>query len=133
MASWTNKAYEAICAKHPELEGKSESVALAVWALSQNKEMTPQDFRDLSDKSGVNVKGRAVGSAREIVGLKPKAKKKSAKRKAKKGAARSKSTRSSGAITSLHDVVAGMQQLEREHAHMRKTLEKLRDLIDASL
>ena len=41
--TWNDKTFTAIVEKHPELDSKPESVAVAVWALRQNNNMSPDD------------------------------------------------------------------------------------------
>ncbi len=126
MTTWNDKSYAAIGEKFRILENKPESVALAVWALSENRDMSAQDFRDLSEKTGVKVAGRAIGSAREIVGLKTPTK----KRGRPKG---SKNKRGPSGLADLHGILQTMKDMESSHAHMRKSLERIRDFCSQAL
>ncbi len=134
MPTWNDKAYSAIVEKHPALESKPESVALAVWALTQNKNMTPDDWRELSEKTGVKVAGRAVGSAREIVGITP-----SKKKAGRRGAKNAPSTRGPGrprktaSASALGDISAMIKAVEQERDRAVTTLTKIRDLIDSAV
>ena len=133
--SWNEKALKDIVSKHPELEGKSESVALAVWALSRNPETTPDEMRELSKVAGVNVAGRAIGSAKQILGIsspKPKAKKKAAKgRPGRPPKNRRPAADLSGG--SLSQLVEAVQGIEADRAELEATLREIRNLIDRAL
>jgi hypothetical protein len=135
--NWNDSTYTNIVAKHPVLDGKTESVALAVWALEQNKDMTPQDWRDLSEKTGVQVRGRAVGSARQVLGLpagkvqKPKRRpgrpKGSKNRVPGRGPGHPRNLASAdGALT---DLVSTLKNLQRERDDAVRALAKIRELV----
>lgn len=129
--TWNDKAYNDIVAKHSALEGKAESVALSVWALKQNKSMTPQDWRDLSAKTGVRIAGRAVGSARQILGL-SSATKRNAKPKGSKMRS-GKAGRGAQTIGSLTDLVQSIREVEKERDRAVAALHKIRDLLEAAI
>jgi hypothetical protein len=132
--TWNDKTFTAIVEKHPELDSKPESVAVAVWALKQNKNMSPDDWRDLSKKTGVKVLGRAVGSARQLLGMGPKATKKKAG-KAKRGPGRPKGSRNktSSSGGSLVNLLSSIRQIQKERDDAVRVLKKMRDEIDRVL
>ena len=125
--NWNDDAFDTIVEKYPALEGKPESVALAVWALKQNKDMTPDDWRALAKKTRVKVAGRAIGSARQIVGMQPKIAKTGGASKAGKGR---RGKKSSGSIS---DVLESFRDLERERDTAVATLQKIRNMIDSAI
>ena len=136
--NWDDDAHSKILKKFPELHGKPESVVLGVWALDQNKDLTPQDWRDLSEATGVSVAGRAVGSARQIVGLAPKVEKK--QRPAGEPAPRrgrppkaAVSYEPPSSLDSVSSAFATLRDIEMQHAKMRSTLEKIGALIEETL
>ena len=136
MAGWTQKAYDGIVAKYPDLEGKTETVAIAVWAYEQDPDIDTAGFKELSEKTGFNVAGRAVGSAREILGLKPATKKKGGKRKKrgrKQSARRPSQGGGDGSIAGLVGALETLKHIERNNTKTRKALEKIRDLCDSAL
>ena len=124
--SWNDKEYNAIVAKHPALDDKPESVALAVWALTQNRKMSPQDWRDLSEKTGVRVAGRAVGSARAVLGLPSGKPSKTSKGRAAKRTAPGRNGRG---LDGLQAVIQGVKEQQRESAELRAALEKIRAIV----
>ena len=54
---WNYKAYTAIVEQHPELEGKSESVALATWP-----EFDPELLVESSIEIAVQIMGKVRGT-----------------------------------------------------------------------
>jgi len=139
MANWNTKTWENLIAEYPDLEGKTESVAFAVWTLKNQPGIEPAEMREAGAKAGVSVAGRAVGSARQILGLSPASasrKKKGRRRKGgrKKGAVRRTTRRTSGSSESgVESLVDMIKQTEQDNAQMRKALTKIRDLIDTVL
>jgi len=134
---WNDQAYTAIVEQYPVLEGKSETVALATWLLAQDPETSPDRFRQVSAETGVNVRGRAVGSAREILGIKPKTQ---SKKKGRKKAGRRKAgsrTRTAAASANGAEELGGFVQavraLEKDRDDMRRALVKIRDVIESAL
>ena len=143
--TWNDKNYTAIVGEYSVLNDKPESVALAVWALRENANMTPEDWRTLSKETGVKVAGRAVGSAREILGLAPKTKK--ARPKAGKGPGRPrgpgrpkgsgfpKSSGRKAAPTdiagSIDDLVGTIRTLQEERDAAVAALAKVRAIVDS--
>ena len=132
--TWNDKTFTSIVEKHPELDSKPESVAVAVWALKQNKNMSPDDWRDLSKKTGVKVLGRAVGSARQLLGMEPKVTKKKGG-KAKRGPGRPKGSRNRATSGggSLVDLLSSINQIQKERNDAMRVLAKIRDEIDRVL
>lgn len=136
MASWNQKAFDTVVAKYPDLEQKSESVAFIVWQLEQTPDIEPADLRAAGEKAGIAVAGRAVGSAREILGLKSKSsrkkkkKKKGAKRGTRKSGGKSSSASSVDGLAGMLDMLKG---IEKQNQKLRGTLEKIRDVIDGAL
>ena len=124
--AWNDNSYTEIVAKYPVIDNKPESVALAVWALDRNRDMSPQDWRDLSEKTGVKVAGRAVGSARQIVGMKPNS---SSRRPARRTGPRRGRRRAQAVNTdSLGGVIAAIRETERERDEAVATLRTIREL-----
>lgn len=132
--NWNDSIYTEIVKKYHVLDSKRESVAVAVLALTKNKDMTPQDWRDLSKKTGVAVAGRAIGSAREILGMKggPARKKKS-----KRGPGRPKGSKNKRRAVSSVDLggtvdtlIATIRDLQRERDQAVRALEKVRNLVN---
>ncbi len=129
--NWNDTTYTDIAAKHSVLDGKPESVALAVWALAQNKGMTPQDWRDLSTKTGVRVAGRAVGSAREILGhraARPPRKKKDARGPGRPKGSRNRRSQSTTG-DAVETLVSTLKELQRERDEAVKVLERVRSVL----
>ena len=139
VPKWTKKAHAAVVAAHPELEGKTESVALAVHALAINRDLTREDWREISDANGLRVAGRAIGSAREILGMTPLMK---AKAKPKRGPGRpkgSKNKRPAKAVrasrkdvsgsSSVDDLIRQIQAVEDERDSAVSVLSKIRDVL----
>lgn len=134
---WNSKAHSAMVSKYPELQSKAESVALAVRALEDNPNMSPDDWRKLSKSSGLRIAGRAVGSAREILGMSPATKKKTASKRGPGRPRGSKNvTKRSASVAnaeSLGDIVAMIRDIEKERDRAVSTLRKVRDLLDAAI
>ncbi len=130
LTRWSNAAFSATVDKFPALDSRPESVALATWALAQNSQLGPEDFRKLSEKTGVAVRGRAIGSARELLGLSAGAKQK-AKSSAvpKRGPGRPRKG-SGGGLDSFSDLIEAVKNTERERDRAVKTLAKIRRLLD---
>ena len=129
--NWNDNTYTEIVAKHPVLGSKTESVALAVWALTQNKDMTPQNWRDLSTKTGVKVAGRAVGSAREILGhraARPPRKKKDARASGRPKGSRNRRSQSTPG-DAVETLVSSLKEIQRERDEAVKVLERVRSLL----
>ena len=131
MANWTQKSYDTVVKKYPELEAKSEAVALCTWAYGQDSNFDTQELKGIGEKAGVSVAGRAQGSARQILGLKAKTKRKKAGKKRRRG--RRGITSSKGNLGSLSEIVDTMKNMERDHARMRSALERIKGLIDNTL
>ena len=117
IKKWTDAAFAKTVEKYPTLNNRSEATAMAVWFLEQNPEMTLRDFEDMEIDTGVVVKGRALGGAREILGLssgqEPATKKGPRKRKQ--------------AVTQ-HDMLSVAEQY-RVAAEAIQTLQKVAELI----
>ena len=131
--------WDTMIGEYPSLEGKSESVAFITWVLKNNPDIEPAALREAGAKAGVPVAGRAIGSARETLGIsKPKPKgKKAGKKKggAKKTGGRKARATSSG-IAGMADVMNALETLkgmERQNQQMRGALEKIRDVINKAL
>jgi hypothetical protein len=129
-------------AKFPEI--KTGSVALCVWAYGRNPDMPVEELRELakSDKDIANVAGRAQGSARQILGLAPKVGKKRGKRRAKAkpgpkpktgATATTRKRASKPATNGLEGFVESVRKLEKDNDQLRKTLERVKDMIETAL
>ncbi len=132
---WTDAAYAALVKKHPELESKPESVAVATWALAQDPDTSPEGFRALSKSTRVEVRGRAIGSARELLGLR---KKTTAKKKGKTPGKKTATHRGAKAPRKssgdgLGDLIAAVQGTQKARDRAVATLTKVRDMIDDTL
>ncbi len=140
---WNDKVYSQLIEEHPDLEAKPESVAIAVAALKANPEITPDEMRALSKQTGVRIAGRALGSARQLLGL-GAGTKKSTKKKGKKrgrpagsgrgpgrppgsgrGPGRPRKTDNVGG--SFDDLLSTMRQVQNDQQRMRKALEQIQD------
>ncbi len=130
MTSWNDKAYNDTVVAYPTLEAKPESVALAVFMLKQNPAMNPDDWKELSEKTGVRVAGRAIGSAREILGV-SSPKKKTAKKAGRKAGKRGRSKNAQA--SSLSGFLESVKATEKERDRAVATLRKIRDMIDAAV
>lgn len=129
LGTWNDDAYTAICAKHPILDDKPESVALAVWALEQHPDLDPDGFRALSEKTGIPVRGRAIGSARDILGRGGKSKSTPVRRgSAKSGRATMSAGSGDGTVSQLLDAVRALQA---ERDDLAAKLERVRELVAA--
>lgn len=128
--------WDTMIGEYPSLEGKSESVAFITWVLKSNRDIEPAALRDVGKKAGIPVAGRAIGSARETLGItKPKAKKAAKKGGAKKTGGRKPRATSSG-ISGMADVMSALETLkgmERQNQQMRNALEKIQDVIGKAL
>ena len=87
----------------------------------------------MSKKTGVKVLGRAVGSARQVLGMEPKVTKKKGG-KAKRGPGRPKGSRNKTASRggSLVDLLSSIEQIQRERNDAVRVLAKIRAEIDTS-
>ena len=133
---WNDKNYNAVVADYPALSDKPESVALAVWSLKQNADMTPDDWRSLSKETGVKIAGRAVGSARAILGLAPKTQRKAAKgKRTGRGPGRPKGSGRKAvrvdASGSIEDLVSVVRTLQQERDAALDALAKVRSIVDS--
>ena len=135
MAAWSDSAYSATMKKFPVLEGKSETVAFAVSLYDKSPKITTDEIREKGAETGLAVRGRAIGSARQIIGLAPLTggKKKGKKRGKKAGARPGRKTRKAGGAFDLGGLADSLRQLERDRQQTRAVLEKIRDLIDRAL
>ncbi|MEC7583200.1 MAG: hypothetical protein VYE77_02695 [Planctomycetota bacterium] len=105
-------------------------MALAVWALKRNKNMEANDWRKLSKETGVPVLGRAVGSARSMLGMAPKVDK-----------TRRRKTNTSGALNtpkgvgkdSLENLLVSIRQVQKERDDAIRAMQKIRAEIDRLL
>ena len=127
---WNDKTYNSIVTQHPELDSRPESVALAVWALQRNKDMGPNDWRSLSKETGVPVLGRAVGSARSLLGMAPKVAKKTP---GKRGPGRPRGTPIAVGDGSLSNLLTSIRQVQKERDDAIKAMTKIRAEIDRLL
>ena len=133
--NWNDTAYTEIVAKHPLLESKPESVALAAWALTQKPDMSAQDWRDLFAQTGVRVAGRALGSAREILGLGDGRKQGGGTTGAKQAPRRAKGGRRvvpSAGSEVFGDLISTLRNLQRERDDAVAVVEKIRALLHST-
>ena len=134
---WNDSTYGEICEKYPALQEKSEAVALAVLAYEDNPEIGSEGFKELSEKTGVNVAGRAVGSARAVLGLPPLTKKPAGRGRKGSGKKRGRPAKSAAAgevsLSGISAALQTLQQIERDNTKTRRALEKIRELCDTAL
>lgn len=129
---WNDKTYNEIIAQHPALDSKPESVALAVWALKRNQNMQANDWRRLSKETGVPVLGRAVGSARALLGMAPKVDKSKRRppiRLGNVGTAKNLG----GGKDSLDNLLLSIRQVQKERDDAIRAMQKIRQEIDRLL
>ncbi|MEC7585140.1 MAG: hypothetical protein VYE77_12555 [Planctomycetota bacterium] len=127
---WNDKTYTEVVAQHPALDTKPESVALAVWALKRNKNMEANDWRKLSKETGVPVLGRAVGSARSLLGMEPKVDKHKRRGPVKLG--QTNTARAVGK-DSLDTLLVSIRQVQKERDDAIRAMQKIRAEIDRLL
>ncbi len=135
---FNDKAYAAIQRKYPILTEKSKATALCVWAYDANKDCTTDEIRDLAKAVKIKVAGRALGSARAIVGFKPLTPVKPKAGKGRVGRPRRVVAKKSAGLSfgggdPLTELVQMAKRMEAERETMHLTLVKLRDLIDRAL
>ena len=129
--TWGQKAYDEVMAKYPEIG--APSVALCVWAYAKDRNTTIENLRELAatDKDVGKIGGRAQGSARQVLGLAPKAKGrgKVTVRKSNRGPGRpKKAAPATGMQVFLHSI----KEMEKERDDLRRVLDKIRAALDSA-
>ena len=130
--NWSKKTHSEIISSFPELEGKPETVAAAVWALNSKSNMSADDFRKLSDKAGIRIAGRAIGSARQILGMAPKVTV-TARRKTGRGPGRPRKNAAPTCSGDIVEILQSFQRREQDHERCRDLLVRIRDMVNAAL
>lgn len=142
---WNDSTYTKIVERYPELETKSESVAFCTWVYSANPKASTKDLQDQAKETGLKVAGRAVGSARAIVGMQPLTKKRaSTDRGQRRGPGRPRgsknrpkppanSARIMSTTSGVGDIVKTLQSMQDENQRLREALEQLRDFCSQAL
>ena len=111
----------------------TKAMDFIVAQLKRNPKVSYADVKDRAAKKRLTVYPIMYGRAKALLGLVPVAKRGSKKKKvAKRGPGRPRKTsgRAATPMTAVQDLVATVENHARENAEMRKTLIKIRDLID---
>ncbi len=136
MAKWNDRAYEAIVKKYPALENKSEATAFSVRAYEKHPDLPTADLKAMAAETGLTIAGRAMGSARQILGIPPMTSRAGAKpgrkRKAPKPSKRARKPKPSS-VPDLGGLADALRGLEKDRDQLQATLEKIRDLVHSAL
>lgn len=106
--------------------------------LKRKPQASYQEIKDGAEKQRLTVYPIMYGRAQALLGLVPSRPRGSKKKAAAKAAGRKASSVSSGAarsgggspIETLQELVSGMRDQERSNDELRRTLERIKEMID---